>query len=75
MAKKESTKKKQTFEQALAELEFLACDAAAEGKPCTCRPGQVQWFLTNSGMVAAELLWFDRHFDDPSRLFRALGGG
>ena len=51
--------------QALIELEFVACEAAAERK---------QWFLTNSGMVAAELLWFERHFDDPSRLLRALGG-
>ena len=73
--------------QALVELEFVTCEASAEGEPCTwpctCpvqrgqvqgRPGQVHWFLTNRGMVAAELLWFERRFDDPSRLFRALGG-
>ena len=51
--------------QALAELEFVTCEASAEGEP---------WFLTNKGMVAAELLWFERKFDNPSRLFRALGG-
>ena len=52
--------------QALAELEFVTCEASIEGN---C------WFLTNKGMVAAELLWFERHFGDASRLFRALGGG
>ena len=52
--------------QALVELEFVTCEPSAEGE---------HWFLTNKGMVAAELLWFERHFDDPSRLFRALGGG
>ena len=51
--------------QALVELEFVTCEASAEGE---------QWLLTNKGMVAAELLWFERRFDDPSRLFRALGG-
>jgi len=50
--------------QALVELEFVTHEALAEA---------ARWFLTNKGMVAAELLWFERHFDDPSRLFRALG--
>jgi hypothetical protein len=50
--------------QALAELEFVTSQALAEGQ---------RWFLTNKGMVAADLLWFERRFDDPSRLFRALG--
>ena len=52
--------------QALIELEFVTSEALADGD---------RWFLTNKGMVAAELLWFERHFGDPSRLFRALGGG
>ena len=50
--------------QALVELEFVTSEGSAEGE---------HWFLTNKGMVAAELLWFERHFGDPSRLFRALG--
>jgi len=50
--------------QALAELEFLTYEASAEG---------AHWFLTDKGKVAAELLWFDRRFDDPSKLFGALG--
>jgi len=49
--------------QALAELEFVTYEASDEGG---------HWFLTPKGMVAAELLWFDRRFDDPSRLFTAL---
>jgi len=52
--------------QALAELEFVTYQTPAQGE---------HWFLTDKGMVAAELLWFERHFGDPSRLFRALRGG
>jgi hypothetical protein len=52
--------------QALVELEFVTYETSAQGE---------HWFLTNKGMVAAELLWFERHFADPSRLFRALRGG
>jgi predicted ArsR family transcriptional regulator len=53
-----------THLQALVEPEFLTYEALAEG---------AHWFLTDKGKVAAELLWFDKRFDDPSKLFGALG--
>jgi hypothetical protein len=51
--------------QALAELEFVTCEASAEGGV---------WSLTDKGKVAAELLWFDEKFGDTAQLFRAMSG-
>jgi len=53
--------------QVLVQLEFVACEASAEGQPSTslCRPAQVRWFLTDRGAVSKELLRLEQRFDNP----------
>jgi hypothetical protein len=50
----------------LVALEFVSHEEGPDGK---------RWSLTDKGRVAAELLWFERKYEDASKLFGALGGG
>jgi hypothetical protein len=50
----------------LVELEFVTEKSSRDGEFRS---------LTDGGMVAAGLLWFERRFGDPSEIFEAPGGG
>jgi hypothetical protein len=50
----------------LVALEFVSHEEGPEGG---------RWSLTNKGKVAAELLWLERRFEDPSKMLASLGGG